>query len=231
MSLELVLGIVGALVLLGVAAVTVRKRTPGTSSDCYALRTSLFTAAERSFLGVLDQAVGSDFRVFGQVRLGDVADLKRGLAPGVRQAALNRIQSKHLDFVLCDPHTLELKCAIELDDSSHSQASRRDRDAFVTSVCANIGLPLVRVPAKHSYSVAELRTLLPKAAHAFVHPDSTDLPLSAPPAQPLCPKCGATMVARTASSGASKGKSFWGCSTFPKCRAVLDRGPAAQGNA
>jgi Protein of unknown function (DUF2726) len=160
MSWEFVLGIV-VIVLIGVAAAAVRKRTPGIASDFYVLRPTLFTAAERSFLGVLDQAVGTDFRVFGQVRLSDVADLKRGLPPRVRQSALNRIQAKHLDFVLCDPHTLEIKCAIELDDSSHAaQASRRDRDAFLTSVCTSIGLPLVRIAAKHSYSVAELRALL-----------------------------------------------------------------------
>ncbi|MBK1724801.1 hypothetical protein CKO23_21760 [Thiocystis violacea] len=35
---------------------------------------------------------------------------------------------------------------------------------------------------------------------------------------PTCPSCGAQMVRRTAKRGAEAGKSFWGCSTFPKCR-------------
>lgn len=220
MSWELVLGIV-LLILVGIAAAAVRKQTPATATDSYVLRATLFTAAERSFLGVLDQAVGTDYRVFGQVRLSDVADVKRGVSARVRQSALNRIQAKHLDFVLCDPSTLEIKCAIELDDSTHAQASRRDRDKFLTSVCASIGLRLVRIPAKHSYSVAEIRALLTTDAQTQVPTSSVPPPLYAQ----ACPKCGAPMVARTATSGASKGKSFWGCSTFPKCRAVVDLVP------
>jgi hypothetical protein len=36
-----------------------------------------------------------------------------------------------------------------------------------------------------------------------------------------CPKCGATMVLRTARKGKSAGNHFWGCSNFPKCRSTL----------
>jgi restriction system protein len=35
---------------------------------------------------------------------------------------------------------------------------------------------------------------------------------------PSCPQCGSAMVLRTARKGDNAGKSFWGCSTFPKCR-------------
>jgi restriction system protein len=33
-----------------------------------------------------------------------------------------------------------------------------------------------------------------------------------------CPACGKTMVKRTAKKGASAGKVFWGCSSYPACR-------------
>lgn len=36
----------------------------------------------------------------------------------------------------------------------------------------------------------------------------------------ICPVCGAAMVRRVAKQGANKGQSFFGCSTFPKCRAT-----------
>jgi len=36
----------------------------------------------------------------------------------------------------------------------------------------------------------------------------------------VCPKCGGALVSRTARSGANAGKSFLGCSGFPKCRYV-----------
>jgi hypothetical protein len=41
-------------------------------------------------------------------------------------------------------------------------------------------------------------------------------------AVPKCPKCGSEMVNRRALKGANAGNLFWGCSTYPKCRGVLD---------
>lgn len=41
------------------------------------------------------------------------------------------------------------------------------------------------------------------------------------PGAPKCPKCGNEMVNRRALKGTNAGNSFWGCSTYPKCRGVL----------
>lgn len=38
----------------------------------------------------------------------------------------------------------------------------------------------------------------------------------------ICPRCGATMVLRTAKKGDNAGKQFWGCTAFPKCRGVVE---------
>ncbi len=37
-----------------------------------------------------------------------------------------------------------------------------------------------------------------------------------------CPKCGSPMVLRTTNKGENKGKQFYGCSKFPKCRGVRE---------
>ena len=37
-----------------------------------------------------------------------------------------------------------------------------------------------------------------------------------------CPKCGNSMVLREIKKGADKGKKFWGCSSFPKCRGIIN---------
>jgi restriction system protein len=42
----------------------------------------------------------------------------------------------------------------------------------------------------------------------------------APLATDACPACGSKMLLRVARKGAGAGNSFWGCSTFPKCRAT-----------
>jgi restriction system protein len=46
-------------------------------------------------------------------------------------------------------------------------------------------------------------------------------PVSPPPPEPLCPKCGSPMVLRTAKRGSRAGQKFWGCSKFPQCRGTL----------
>ena len=38
---------------------------------------------------------------------------------------------------------------------------------------------------------------------------------------PMCPKCGIQMVLRTGTKGAFQGKSFYGCSNYPKCRMIF----------
>jgi len=37
---------------------------------------------------------------------------------------------------------------------------------------------------------------------------------------PTCPRCGKQMVLRNAKAGAGAGSSFWGCSSFPLCKAT-----------
>jgi hypothetical protein len=44
---------------------------------------------------------------------------------------------------------------------------------------------------------------------------------------PSCPRCGETMVPRTASKGSSAGQQFWGCRRYPNCRGTTSMSPAA----
>jgi hypothetical protein len=131
--------------------------TSGTLGFPYQPAKTLFSAAERSFLGVLDQAVGPDHRAFGKVRVADVATLKAGLSNSARQGALNKIASKHFDFVVCRTSDLAVLCAVELNDKSHSNQRAQVRDDFIVGVCQSINLPLLQIPAKQAYSPQDLR--------------------------------------------------------------------------
>lgn len=114
-------------------------------------RVALFTAAERSFLGVLDQACTARYRVFGKVRIADVLAPAKGLDRSMWTKAFNRISAKHFDFVLCDPQTLKVQAIIELNDKSHSSSRLIERDEFVARACADAGLALKMVKAQRSY--------------------------------------------------------------------------------
>ncbi len=121
----------------------------------YEKRETLLTPAEINFLRSLEMAVRSDWMIFPMVRLADVIRVRSRTRKF--QSWQNRIFGKHLDFVLCDVETLEVKLAIELDDSSHSRSERVKRDRFVNSALSSAGLPLLRVPVEPKYETAAIR--------------------------------------------------------------------------
>lgn len=114
----------------------------------------LLTKAERSLFGVLRKCVGDRYLVFSMVRLADIFYIPRK-APS-RQTAFNRIQSKHIDFLLCEPDAVKPVLGIELDDSSHERSDRRKRDEFVDRVFDAAELPLLRIKAKRVYDPIDL---------------------------------------------------------------------------
>ena len=148
--------VVAAMVIISLVK---RSRSIQTASP-YIKADHLVSPAERSFLGVLEQAAGTDFRVFAKVRVADIVAVRKGLPPGDRQRAFNRISSKHFDFVVCSPDDLAVLGVIELDDKSHKARKRRERDQFIADTCSAVSLPLVRVAARRSYAISELRQQL-----------------------------------------------------------------------
>lgn len=121
----------------------------------YKKRTYLLTKAERSFYEVLNSiAKKQNLKVFTKVRIADLLYLPKKV--NNRTSYQNRINSKHIDFVICDTVHIMPLIAVELDDSSHQQAKRVHRDEFVNKAFKDAGLPLLRIPVKQSYSVIEL---------------------------------------------------------------------------
>ncbi len=196
---------------------------------------TLFSQAERSFYGVLEQAAGKDFRIFGKVRVGDVLSPARGLHPSARQIGLNKLNRKHFDYVLCDPGDLSIRCAIELNDSSHDEKVRQERDEFLAGACRSAGLPLIVFEARRAYPVGEvgarIAEVVTRPSARFVQQNALAAKIEEVqkeactagdlPQVPLCPRCASEMVKRFARGGENAGKAFWGCSNFPKCREVV----------
>ncbi|MHA3774730.1 DUF2726 domain-containing protein [Verrucomicrobiota bacterium sgz303538] len=126
---------------------------------------ALLTAGERAFSKVLYEAVGNDFQICHKVRVADVIVVRQGVSNKHRMRCFGRISSKHLDFVLCDPDSFEILVILELDDRSHREASRRERDAFIDEAITAAGLPILHVPAQRSYSARKLRTQILDLLH------------------------------------------------------------------
>ena len=229
------------LVVIALAVFVMLKRRSAPVSDGsegfpYVLGDGLFSPAERSFLGVLDQAVGKDFRVFGKVRVADVVSVAQGTPKSLWQRAFNRISAKHFDYVLCSPGDLQPVCAIELNDQSHTQDNRKGRDRFLEDVCPAAKISLIFIPAQRSYALPEVCQALAGVigrndvvpAAVSIESDEQSLASGAAPevvsnaaTDPVCPRCSSPMVRRTAKSGENAGKEFWGCTKFPACRGVV----------
>jgi very-short-patch-repair endonuclease len=171
------------LAALMLVAALLKQRITGPPKDvCYQPRPELFSPAERSFLGVLEQAVAGQFRIMGKVRLGDLIQPAKDLSPKERTTAWNRIHQKHVDFVLCLPNTLAPFGVVELDDASHQRKDRSERDAFVDKALKSAGIPMVRFSARKGYAVAEVQAQLEAALSSKAEEHATEaVPMSGAP--------------------------------------------------
>lgn len=180
----------------------------------YRLRDDFLTRAELSFYHVLRQAAGDRFVICPKVSLKEIFFVS---GKEDKQSFRNRIDRKHVDFVLCDPHNMRPVIGLELDDSSHQRAERKERDQFVEQVCRAAGLPLVRVPVRSAYVVDEVSKLLNPVAPAPLTAATTATASEVP----MCPKCRVPMVLRTSKRGDHAGQSFYGCPNYPSCRETV----------
>ncbi len=134
---------------------------PAPQPPPYERRGSLLTPAEQQFYHALAAAVGDRFTICPMVRVADVLQVKNEAQD--RGAWQNRINSKHVDFVLCDPQSLSPRVCIELDDASHQHPERQARDAFLNESFAAAGLPLLRVPTAKVYDARQLNDSISQA--------------------------------------------------------------------
>ncbi len=115
----------------------------------YSLRSSVFTQNELAFYHSLSQVVGNKFIIFSKVRISDIFKTQNK-EYSKYLSALNKINSRHVDFLLCSPKTGKPILAIELDDKSHQRPDRVERDNFVNGLFEEKNLSLLRYPSNRN---------------------------------------------------------------------------------
>ena len=75
-----------------------------------------------------------------KVRVLDLIEPRKGQKD--YRALINKVQSKHVDFVLCDKD-VHIKAILELDDNSHDKADRKDRDDFLNTILQSVGYKVI----------------------------------------------------------------------------------------
>lgn len=125
-------------------------------------------------------------------------------------------------------------------DKAFLSATRKSAESFLA---CDKGAPNVDYTAKYrematTVAVPETPTLADEKAQSIdarntvSSPKTAESPTQSEPQNlgmgsddktaPTCPRCGAPMVLRTARRGERAGRQFYGCSTYPKCRGIVN---------
>ncbi|HKJ26931.1 MAG TPA: DUF2726 domain-containing protein [Anaerolineales bacterium] len=120
----------------------------------YDKRSGVLTPNELAYYRELAEVVGTRFAILSKVRLEDIFKAKKGRD---YITARNKISSRHVDLLLCQPDTFVPVLGIEIDDRSHNQANRIKRDKFVNDLFESSSLLLLRVKARRTYSKEGIR--------------------------------------------------------------------------
>lgn len=106
----------------------------------------LLTKNEWNFYKGISQICSErNLHIIAKVRLADLVEIDEELDKKQWQTYFNKIQNKHIDFVLCNPANLKVIALVELDDKSHNRQNRIERDNFINKLCQKVGYKLIRV--------------------------------------------------------------------------------------
>jgi len=148
------------MMLLIVVALGAIKLSDGGIAFPFRRKPQLFTQVEYSFLTLIEQAVGREFRVMCRVRLNDIVAVRQSTKKKTASQALSRASSRQLDFVLVEKDTMSPVLAIDLVHNQGKEGYKTQKDWFVTGALDAAGVPHVRIKVKSGYSIEDIRECL-----------------------------------------------------------------------
>lgn len=118
-------------------------------NDKYQKNEYLLTKSELKFYKILKQITNKlGYSLFCQVALYEIVKHKE-------LKDFNKIKSKSIDFVITQENCKILLC-IELDDPSHEQRNRIERDNFINQLFNDLNIKFLRIPVQNFYNMEEL---------------------------------------------------------------------------
>ncbi len=115
---------------------------------------SLMTDAERAFFHTLQNAIANRYLIFPQIELQSIVKQTGNLSPNV----WGILKNSRVDFVLAHAKFLAPILVIELDDSSHTQATTQSRDKIKERILRDAKIPLLRFRVGDAWSAEDIRT-------------------------------------------------------------------------
>lgn len=204
----------------------------------------LFTPAERSFLKMLDQIVGEGYRIFGKMRLSDILNGEGECSEDKRMIAGGTIEHKRVGFVICRADDLMPVAVVELTGKHINRQCPPECNDLLAEALSQAGIRLIRFAYPTNCSFQEVRDIL--AENLSLVPDgyndskqqqissalrdaqriqertpAVTFRVSSEEPALKCPSCGQKLVMLTSTKGVNRGKRFWACTAFPKCKTVI----------
>lgn len=109
----------------------------------YKIREYVMSKPEQTCFNVFKEIIGEKYYIFPQMHLPTFLDHK--IVGQNWFGAFRHIDEKSVDFVLCNKQTFLPILAVELDEKSHEQPIRQDRDKEVERILDYAKMPLLRI--------------------------------------------------------------------------------------
>ena len=143
--------------------------TPLTDIDndsyLYDLKKALISKSEQGFYGAIRASVPEGYCVFPQINL----------APFIKRTDGARFQNelfRNVDFLITDGE-YRPKIVVEINDQTHLNPERRERDEKVRKICEEAGIPILKLWTSYGvneeYIKGKIFDLLEKAETVRVH--------------------------------------------------------------
>lgn len=104
----------------------------------YTIKKSQISECEKYFYNVLIKHFESNYDIRPQVPLSSIIEKEKSFSREY-QNELNRV----IDFGIFNRETQEPLLLIEINDKTHNQTSRKERDKKVQSICESAGIKLI----------------------------------------------------------------------------------------
>lgn len=152
--MELAIILMMLLIVVAIGAVKLNEPSLGFP---FKSKGNLFTAVERSFLELIEEAVGGQYRVMCRVKLGDILAVREKTDKKALKSALSRANGRQLDFVLCAKGDMTPVVAIDLVHSNGKEGYKSQRDWFVSGALDAARIPHLRIKVRSGYTARDIR--------------------------------------------------------------------------
>ncbi|MBQ7010087.1 MAG: DUF2726 domain-containing protein [Clostridia bacterium] len=112
---------------------------PAVESDnvkyLYCLKNTLISKSEQGFFDAIGNSLPEGYRVFPQINLASFIDR-------TDDARFHNELFRNVDFLITDPE-YRPRVIIEINDQTHFNADRKERDEKVKKICEESGIPII----------------------------------------------------------------------------------------